>query len=713
MGWLTYSRRSRLIAALAAVAILASGLVAGVVLGVAGPVRAASIEDHSLATYNMQGSNQGSKWTSNVVRLTENRDVVALQEAGARPNMGDPVPEAAGVGAPGVERYLWVARADRSDPLGNNGLRNVYFMETDPNGHRVNLAIVTPHAADQVYIIPAAFGNSRAAFGVRLGQTIFFTIHGLSGSGNDDGQMLDAMNQVAGGYDWVALGDFNREPQQWNPSGSTAGDPGFNPRYLTLPGRSVIYASNVPTHQSGSELDYAVASRPLPDNWGGSLPLGGLSSDHYPVAIGPLPAGSKGLAKTLASGRGGGLGLSIMSDTSTRLSRAIGLPVTGRADQRWTAQPLPNGTYNLVNQFTGQCLYEYPWGRGVQFAPDLSGQAFTAACSPGDFAEEWRLVSSTLHSGYTSIVSNVSYQCLDVAASGWVSDQPCAGATDPGQLWLVAPPGPGPASESDDPSGTINPPGEGAADVTWDLTHGNGAQAASDYDMMINALRTAAGSHAFNGTVNQTTGDPNRVLSLLIDLPGPQGQVYPVTLYFTAHDTRLRGWSNGTELFQFSDWDLGSHLNQQATTLSLASDDQSLRAAFIGSGGGAQPDTAQAPQRYLNGGGIVSALFNLYSVRGNREVANGALTVSTIITEAAHYGAVSHVTMDALGDSDPHSGNHVINDTEYALFNDWDELSMFARNVSADPGTPPLVLPDINQTLTTFADAANYVALIS
>jgi hypothetical protein len=35
----------------------------------------------------------------------------------------------------------------------------------------------------------------------------------------------------------------------------------------------------------------------------------------------------------------------------------------------------------------------------------------------------------------------------------------------------------------------------------------------------------------------------------------------------------------------------------RTTTLNLAGTDQALRSAFIGNGGGAQPDTAEAPQR--------------------------------------------------------------------------------------------------------------------
>jgi hypothetical protein len=70
--------------------------------------------------------------------------------------------------------------------------------------------------------------------------------------------------------------------------------------------------------------------------------------------------------------------------------------------------------------------------------------------------------------------------------------------------------------------------------------------------------------------------------------------------------------------------------------------------------------------------------------------------------------------MDALGDDNPDNDDaHVVNDTEYARFDDWDAISTFAHNVTSDPNIAPLELTDIGQTLHTFDDAANYVALIS
>ncbi|HEY3681527.1 MAG TPA: endonuclease/exonuclease/phosphatase family protein [Streptosporangiaceae bacterium] len=673
------------------------------------PAQAGSIEDHRPATYNMQGSNQGSKWTSDVERLTADHDVVALQEAGSRPNMADGQTVAQDQYG-SVQVYRWNIGTD-ANPV----VRQVYYMQTDrnpsaPDGGRVNLAIVTPHEADEVFIVRPGFPGTRAAFGIRIGQTIFYTLHGASGSGNDDSRLLNAMNGQAGQYDWVALGDFNREPHRWNPSGSAQGDPNFNNSYPVLPGRSRIYSSGVATHQSGHELDYAVASRPLPDDWGGSLPLGGLSSDHFPVAVGPLPPGAKGLSKVLVSARSG-MGLGTTNAPRINKTRAFGFAGIGKKVQRWSLRRTGNGNYNVVNEASGQCLYQEPFQIAIHPAPNLSGQVFVSDCAASGFSQQWRLVNSTVHSGYMSLVNADSNQCLDVSDSGWVSGQLCGGGTDLSQIWMAGPPGP--SAYDGQPLGEgPPPPNDGRTDVTWSLSPQNGTEAAHNYDTMINTLRTAAGNHGFRGNVNQTASDPNRIESLQVDLPGPSGQTYPVTLYFTAHDTRLRGWANGTELFQFNDWDLGSRLHRDATTLNLAGDYHSLQAAFVGSAGGAQPDTAEAPQRSISSSRIVNALFNLYAPRGTREVSGAALTIGTVITEAAHYGAVSHVSMDALGDDNADNA-HQINDTEYALYNDWDRISTYAHNVTSNPNTQPLGLTDIGQTLRSFDDVANYVAMIS
>lgn len=228
---------------------------------------AAFIELHSPVTYNMQGSatGNGSKWTSDVLPLSNNHDIVALQEAGAS--------------TPGVEfsrsstneglliQYKWNVGTNA-----NPDYRYIYWLQTDPSGNRVNLAIVTHVPANAVTTVQGGIpGVSRGALGVRLGLSWFYTVHGLASGGGDDAQLLA---NIAGanvtGFFWTALGDFNRDPST-----------------LSTPFGAIKYTSGQATQQSGGELDYMVSSDDVTcDLYSYQVKgnrLGGLSSDHYPV----------------------------------------------------------------------------------------------------------------------------------------------------------------------------------------------------------------------------------------------------------------------------------------------------------------------------------------------------------------------------------------------------------------------------------------------
>src|SRR4030095_3485483 len=109
------------------------------------------LTERRLVTYNMQGA--GLRWTTEIPRLAEGRDIVFLQEAGPAPtfmNHVRTIHDPRG-NLPDVEHYLWASgNLDRG-----GSLFNVYWMQTDPNGNRVNLAMVTPHTPTNVLFLPA------------------------------------------------------------------------------------------------------------------------------------------------------------------------------------------------------------------------------------------------------------------------------------------------------------------------------------------------------------------------------------------------------------------------------------------------------------------------------------------------------------------------------------------------------------------------------
>ncbi|WP_242909619.1 endonuclease/exonuclease/phosphatase family protein [Actinomadura terrae] len=689
------ARRGRWVRVLAsgsALVVLASVL--SVVAGVVRPGQALArpLDQHIPMTYNMQGAGdggQGAKWTNTVKKEAKTHDVIALQEAGSRPNMGTPERAASDHGMR-VDRYRWQVESAPRDPLHMGGTRNVYFMETDPGGHRVNLAIVTPYNADQIIIIPPGFENSRPAFGIRLGTTVFFTMHGLSGGGNDDRRLLTEMDNRVGASRWVALGDFNREPDRWNRAGSRPGDPGFVPGLPTLPGAGRIYNSGQPTHVISSgverELDYMVTNADLPGTWGGER-IGDLSSDHVPVTFGPLALDKAGRTKGLTNRKDGD---AVDQRYVTRLNRyrAVVKPRSATATQRYKMRPMSGGWTRIVNEYH-QCLREV--NTPISRPPNLHTQVFWDPCGQSSYEDQWRLNFSTLHSGYFSLLNRGTGRCLALNGDD-LAGRECTGGDDDDQLFRMAP--------------TLT----GVSDVTWTIAGPDGPREGRAYEKMINVLRTAS-SHSFRGQVTQTTEDPESLLRLTVELPPRRGRSNLLTLFLTAHDTRLRGWEVDDRLFQFNDWHLGRRLGREVTTLPFAGDEAALRRAYVRTGG--SPFFAEATQRWLSPDRIEGALNALSNVSNDHVAATAGLVISTVITQAAHYGAVSMVSTQALGDPEPWR-IHPLNNTMYGLFDDWEALSRFARNITDDPEhTAPLRLHNPDITVRTFREAANFVILIS
>ncbi|MEW1681794.1 hypothetical protein [Streptomyces sp. NPDC093594] len=117
--------------------------------------------------------------------------------------------------------------------------------------NRVNLAIVSSVQADNVAIIPNPLArntgdhpySARAALGIRIGDTWYFDLHGLSGSGNDDAPLLASIVDFVAATPvtwnarhWIAVGDYNRDLQR-------AG--------LQIPAGTQIYRTGTFTHGVG------------------------------------------------------------------------------------------------------------------------------------------------------------------------------------------------------------------------------------------------------------------------------------------------------------------------------------------------------------------------------------------------------------------------------------------------------------------------------
>lgn len=235
-----------------------------------------------VVTWNMQGATGSgeSKWNTDVKRLflQAGVNVACLQEC------GNPPPSAVAAPAPAwlpgfappmglIGTYLLWNLGTTSRPF------NVYivWIETDPTGHRNNVAVASMlPALNLIYILNPLGG--RAAIGMRLlygpaGNVDIFTLHAFSGSGNGGPGLLANMSMTGGS--WFAAGDYNCDPTQWGLPGS--GSPKIMPA-----GTAYCPHNLVPTHpESGTNLDYAFKN-PGPGVMGVVLD-NFVVSDHYPV----------------------------------------------------------------------------------------------------------------------------------------------------------------------------------------------------------------------------------------------------------------------------------------------------------------------------------------------------------------------------------------------------------------------------------------------
>jgi Endonuclease/Exonuclease/phosphatase family len=239
-----------------------------------GTLPAAYAVGGNAGTWNMQGSNKLTelKWQTGVANLMlqQNLDVLALQEAGSVPgsvinnpqtprnfrNTAWPDPLTDGIP---VTQYQW--RGTQSRPA-----YYIYYAQTDPNGNRVNIAIVTRRPADQVFSFTPR-GAARSVIGVRFGNCVYFTVHARSGP--RDGSVRNDGPSIVGGIEaaidsafpnavWAALGDWNRQP------GNLRSSPGFPlGRGESIPDLSNVASTSTATFPSinpSQDYDYLVAS---------------------------------------------------------------------------------------------------------------------------------------------------------------------------------------------------------------------------------------------------------------------------------------------------------------------------------------------------------------------------------------------------------------------------------------------------------------------
>jgi hypothetical protein len=273
----------------------------------AAPARAVNNDGSSpFATYNMHGSDNGSRWRSEIQQLAANNAVVALQEVGAGPPLAvddhrtnyrpirltpnrAPQPSS-------VTFVTWPA-----GPNGSN--RYVYYLQTDPrrigssnldvwDGGQMNLATVTDTPADEVHVLenpsynpdPNAPNNryrARPLLGLRFGNTWYWNTHAR---GEDVPGLLDQVRNFAAtdGRNWALAGDFN--VNILNRDDTRARDS------LHLHADETLLRTGEPTFINGdnpSELDYAV-THGLPTGFAATRP-GGAGSDHVPVLFARTP----------------------------------------------------------------------------------------------------------------------------------------------------------------------------------------------------------------------------------------------------------------------------------------------------------------------------------------------------------------------------------------------------------------------------------------
>ncbi|HET6708315.1 hypothetical protein [Amycolatopsis sp.] len=395
--------RKRILASLLTVGLLAGTMTAVLVAG-AGPA-SAWVGDFRPATWNMQGGNDG-KWNPGVTSiLNAGHDVIALQEAGPSAPRSAHYVRDFHLGGYRVQQYDWSPFGQR----GQVGTVTITFMQTDFGANRVNLAIVSRVRPRNFIVVPAAtgFAGARPALGVDLNGTVFYTVHALSGGGNDARRLIDNLASEARGRAWGALGDWNRNPWLL--------DVGRGPGEIS--GSRTIIRPNHQTQRSGNELDYMVVG-----NWErphfavATMEPGG--SDHYVVTFGPLRAAAD---VYLYSAHEGNRAL----QAGTQNEDVIIGSVPQGFDGTWQFLPAGSGQYLIKNRTRNLCLEPSP-GRNV---------GLWSGCSTGNWQQRWAL--KIWRDSDQLLIQSVAFGgCLrDDAGRGYGSHVVTGGCNDDSARW--------------------------------------------------------------------------------------------------------------------------------------------------------------------------------------------------------------------------------------------------------------------------------------
>ncbi|QNP68820.1 VCBS repeat-containing protein [Streptomyces roseirectus] len=321
-------------------------------------------------------------------RFTEGMQVLALQEAGNEPPLSARESERV-MPRPGVHEFIWnLSSTPRADYV------QIYYSYTGQQ--RNGLAIVTrDHAQDAVQLNVHSAGGSRPMMGVLLRGVWYFTAHASSEGGrpNDAEDIIETARQFmarnAPNNSWMVLADFNLDPG----------------RMLPRLQRTMV-RPNQPTHQGGSEIDWAYTSDSNQTEV--DVTRLGLNSDHWLVRY--VFGGCRGLAPRAAStredsrcgdpvpGHAYRLYLTEADKPESLLidSGAAEVPWLAKPDDAWTGNEVRvlfatrPGTYKL--RMGDRCLGRSGNSRGAWMTFD--------SCDPGNMNSDWSFSDGRLLNPY-------------------------------------------------------------------------------------------------------------------------------------------------------------------------------------------------------------------------------------------------------------------------------------------------------------------------
>ncbi|MFD8979028.1 ribosome-inactivating family protein [Streptomyces sp. NPDC059564] len=234
-------------------------------------------------------------------------------------------------------------------------------------------------------------------------------------------------------------------------------------------------------------------------------------------------------------------------------------------------------------------------------------------------------------------------------------------------------------------------------DVEWNVNSENPDTLRSEYSRMIWNLRRATGEPLpgrSDWSVLQTRASTD-IIAVNAVLPDD----VRLTLYLTANNLYLRGFSTGNagNVVQFNDFNLGSALGRNATTLTYSS--------HYGGGGLGYSDP-NSRRLWITQHGFVQHMRNLanYARRPGGEIHADLLTAIGAVAEAARFRNIENRVRSGIGGAD------TVSEQEAAEENDWGQVSnyMYRANGTSNPGTFDLGgLP-----LHDFNEGSRYVALL-